>query len=101
VPAWIAIVIIMREMTVTGLRAMAVDEGVMLAADTYGKLKTIMQIVALVPVIVHHPFWGFDPQPLGNFLLYIALILTVFSGLNYFYTFYLHWQSKQAVRKDC
>lgn len=94
VPAWIAIVIIMREMAVTGLRAMAVDEGVVLAADKYGKLKTIMQGVALVPLIIHYPFWGLNPQPVGNFLLYIALLLTVFSGLNYFHVFYLHWRDK-------
>ena len=100
VPAWIAIVIIVREMAVTGLRAMAVDEGMVLAADKFGKLKTIMQNVALVPVIIHHPFWGIDPQSVGNFLLYIALIITVFSGLNYFHTFYLHWRSKQAQKPD-
>ena len=70
-----------------------------LAADKYGKIKTIMQIVALVPLLVHYPFWGFDPQPVGKFLLYIALILTVFSGLNYFHAFYIHWQNKQAARK--
>ena len=100
VPAWITIVIIMREMAVTGLRAMAVDEGVVLAADKYGKLKTIMQGLALVPLIVHYPFWGMDPQPLGNFLLYIALILTVFSGLNYFHAFYVHWRNKDAARNS-
>jgi len=97
-PAWITIVIIMRELSVTGLRAMARDEGVVLAADRYGKLKTIMQVVALVPLIAHYPFWGVNPQTLGNFLLYIALILTVFSGLNYFHAFYLHWRSKHVER---
>jgi CDP-diacylglycerol--glycerol-3-phosphate 3-phosphatidyltransferase len=97
-PAWIAIVVIMREMSVTGLRAMARDEGMVLAADRYGKLKTIMQVAALVPLIAHYPFWGFNPQPLGKFLLYIALILTVFSGLHYFHAFYLHWRSKHVER---
>ena len=100
VPAWITIVIIMREMAVTSLRTMAMDEGVVLAADKYGKLKTIVQVVALVPVIVHYPFWLIDPQVLGKFLLYIALILTVFSGLNYFHTFYLRWRSKETERKQ-
>jgi CDP-diacylglycerol--glycerol-3-phosphate 3-phosphatidyltransferase len=99
-PAWIAIAVIMREMAVTGLRAMAVSEGVVLAADNYGKFKTIMQVVALVPLIVHYPFLGFDPQPPGNFLLYIALVLTVFSGVHYCYTFYLHWRSDHPARES-
>ncbi len=92
VPAWVTIVIIVRELAVTGLRAMAIDEGVVIAADKYGKLKTVMQIVAIVPLLIHYPFFGIDVHMLGNFLLYIALVLTIFSGLNYFYRFYGTWR---------
>lgn len=103
VDAWIAIIIICRDLIITGLRAIAVDEGIIIAADRYGKMKTIMQMLALMPLMLHYPLWGFDPTPLGQFLLYIALILTVFSGLNYIYTFYKQWLqlhgagSKQAA----
>jgi CDP-diacylglycerol--glycerol-3-phosphate 3-phosphatidyltransferase len=96
VPAWVTLVIVVREIAVTGLRAMAVDEGIVLAADKYGKLKTTIQSLAIVPLTVHYPFWGLDPQPVGKFLLYIALILTVFSGVNYFYAFYKQWGAKQV-----
>lgn len=89
--AWIAIIIICREMIITGLRAIAADEGVVIAADTFGKWKTILQIVSLIPLILHYSWFGLDPRPLGEFLLYIAVILTVFSGVNYLYTFYRHW----------
>lgn len=91
VEAWIAIVIVCRELIITGLRAIAADEGVVIAADKFGKWKTILQIVALVPLILHYPWFGVSPVPLGEFLLYIAVILTVFSGANYLYTFYGHW----------
>ena len=91
VEAWIAIVIICRDLIITGLRAIAVDEGIIIAADRYGKMKTILQMLALMPLMLHYPFWSFDPNPLGQFLLYMALILTVFSGLNYIYTFYKQW----------
>lgn len=86
--AWIAIVIIGRELTVTGLRAIASDENVIIAADNYGKLKTIFQVVALCPLILHYPWWGFDPNLIGQILIHIALVLALFSGLNYLRSFY-------------
>lgn len=88
IPAWVAVVIICREMAVTGLRAVAADMGVVIAADAFGKLKTVVQAAALCPLILHYPWYDFDPQPLGLTLLYVALVLTVGSGINYFYNFY-------------
>lgn len=87
VEAWVAVVIIGREIAVTGLRAMAVDYGVVISADKFGKLKTILQMLALCPLVLHYPWYGFDPNPLGNLLLYAALVLTLVSGGNYFYKF--------------
>jgi len=88
IPAWVAVVIISREIAVTGLRAVAADMGVVIAADAFGKLKTVLQAVALCPLILHFPWYGLDPQPLGTVLLYVALVLTVGSGINYFLNFY-------------
>ena len=93
--AWIAIVIICRELIITGLRAIAADEGVVIAADTFGKWKTILQGMALVPLILHYPWFGFDPVPPGQFLLYMATALTVFSGINYLRSFHRIWLGKQ------
>jgi CDP-diacylglycerol--glycerol-3-phosphate 3-phosphatidyltransferase len=87
-------------MAVTGLRAMAVNEGLVLAADAYGKLKTVMQVCALFPLIVHYPFWNLNPQPFGKFLLYIALVLTIVSGIHYFLHFCRHWRENPARRGD-
>ena len=94
--AWVAIIIICRELIITGLRAIAADEGVVIAADTFGKWKTIMQMLALIPLILHYPWFGLSPVLLGQFLLYIAVILTVFSGVNYLNTFYRHWAGQKA-----
>ena len=88
VPAWVTIIIICREMIVTGLRAMAADQGKVIAADRYGKIKTILQIVALCPLLLHYTWFGVDPRLLGTVLLYLALLMTVFSGANYLYTFF-------------
>lgn len=87
VEAWVSVIIVGREIAVTGLRAIAVDMGVVIAADRFGKLKTIFQMVALCPLVLHYPWYGLDPNPLGNILLYLALVLTLVSGVNYFYGF--------------
>lgn len=95
VPAWVTVVIVCRELIVTGLRAMAIDEGIVLAADMYGKAKTILQIFAIVPLLIHYPLMGFDMQLPGKILLYMALLLAVFSGVNYMYDFYRNSFAKQ------
>lgn len=96
VPGWVAIVIICRDIMVTGLRAVAADEGVVIAADRFGKLKTVLQLVALEPLILHHPWFGIPLHEIGTFLLYMALALTVFSGCNYFLVFFRNWRSNSA-----
>lgn len=98
VPAWIAIIIVGRELAVTGLRAMAIDEGVVIAADKFGKLKTVLQIVATVPLLVHYPFLGVDIHLVGLYCLYVALVMTILSGVNYFYGFYTSWRKKGQER---
>lgn len=95
VPAWVTVIMVCRELIVTGLRAMAIDEGIVLAADRYGKAKTILQIFAIVPLMIHYPLLGFDLQLIGKILLYMALVLAVFSGANYLYDFYKNSFSSQ------
>ena len=93
VPAWIVNIIIIRELAVTGLRAVAADKGVVIAADWYGKWKTTFQIIAMVPLLIHYDFMGIPMHLLGSLILYIALVLTIFSGCNYFYQFYREWRA--------
>jgi CDP-diacylglycerol--glycerol-3-phosphate 3-phosphatidyltransferase len=92
VPAWIAIIIICRDLMVTGLRAVAADKGTVIAADKYGKVKTVLQLIALEPLILHYTWLSIPLHFLGIFLLYIALALTVFSGSKYFLDFFQSWQ---------
>lgn len=99
IPAWITIVIIARELAVTGLRAMAADEGIVIAADKYGKVKTVFQIIALVPLVIHYPLLGLDVHGIGLLILYLALLLTVFSGVNYFSRFHTLWLGKAGASK--
>ena len=88
VPAWVTIIIIIRELAVTGLRAVAADENIVIAADKYGKWKTICQSLALGPLIYHYPLFEIDVTQIAYYILVLALILTIYSGVNYFLNFY-------------
>jgi CDP-diacylglycerol---glycerol-3-phosphate 3-phosphatidyltransferase len=80
VAAWVAMVIIARELAVTVLRAVAAEQGVVIAASWLGKLKTILQVAAVFALII----W--EPAPLGvDLLVYAAVALTVISGADYFF----------------
>lgn len=88
VPAWMAFVIIGRELAVTGLRAVAASEGIILAPDRWGKTKTFIQMVAITCLILHYPYQTVDFQRLGIALLWVAMIVTVASGVGYFLGFF-------------
>lgn len=76
VSAWLAMIIIGREFAVSGLRMVAVSEGVVIPASKWGKVKTISQIVAIVAVLIDVPG--------AILLLWVAAILTVLSAIDYF-----------------
>lgn len=88
VPAWMAFVIIGRELAVTGLRGLAAADGIILAPDRWGKTKTLVQMVALTCLILHYPYQAVDFQRVGIALLWVALIVTVASGVGYFLAFF-------------
>lgn len=88
VPAWMAVIIIGRELMVTGLRALAAAEGIILAPDRWGKTKTILQMVAITALILHYPYQALDFQRVGMALLWVAMIVTVTSGIGYFTAFF-------------
>ena len=88
ISSWIVNIIVARELAVTGLRAVAIEYGIVLAADIYGKWKTGFQIAAIAPLILHYPYFEVPVHETGMILLYIALFFTVISGVNYFMSFY-------------
>jgi len=78
--AWIAMVIIAREIAVTGLRGVAAEKGVVIAASWLGKVKTSLQVAAIFALII----W--DPAPAAvDVLVYAAVAVTVISGADYFF----------------
>ncbi|MCG6982612.1 MAG: CDP-diacylglycerol--glycerol-3-phosphate 3-phosphatidyltransferase [Deltaproteobacteria bacterium] len=87
-PAWMVVVIVGRELAITGLRSMAVSEGKVISADKLGKKKMVFQIVAILGLLLHYEYFGINFHAVGMFFLWLAVILTLWSGINYFRTFW-------------
>ena len=85
VPAWMVIVILAREFAITGLRAVAAGEGRVIAAAWSGKIKTVTQMIAVIFLILDN--WPFSKVgfPFATIMLWIAVIMTVYSGCEYIY----------------
>lgn len=99
IPAWISVIIIAREFAVSGLRAVAASEGRVIAASNWGKLKTVFQMIAIILLLIVANVattpWVADLINSSTFLvnffayvpnitLYIAVIITIISGIDYF-----------------
>lgn len=86
VDAWVAIVILGREIAVTGVRAIAAAEGVVLSAEQLGKYKVVLQIMAIVLLILNNTPLLWSPltlHALGTLLLYAAMGLGLLSAIRY------------------
>jgi CDP-diacylglycerol---glycerol-3-phosphate 3-phosphatidyltransferase len=93
VPAWMVLVILGREIIITGLRGIASSEGIVIPASKLGKYKTIFQIVAILALLLHYDYYWFfglrhlslyvNMHNVGIFYLWIATIITIWSGIDY------------------
>lgn len=87
VPAWMVCIIIGRELAVTGLRNIIAESREVVPASSLGKYKTGFQIAAIIPLLLHFPYFTINFQAIGNVFLWGALVLTVWSGVDYFIRF--------------
>ena len=86
--AWIAIVIIVREFLVTGLRAVALSRNIVIPAEMGGKLKTFSQITAVLCLVIGMNIFGIDLYDVGIVFIWIALVLSIVSGVQYTVSFW-------------
>jgi CDP-diacylglycerol--glycerol-3-phosphate 3-phosphatidyltransferase len=109
-PAWMVVIIVARELAITGLRLLAASKNVVLAAEGYGKHKTISQIVAIISILVFHSYreWGMVGRAIFGFDLiwgpwigwfmplsiWVAVSLTFLSGWLYL------WRNRQLYLQD-
>ena len=84
IPGWVVCVIIGRELAVTGLRNILAAKGEDISASVLGKWKTGFQIGASIPLLIHYKYFGINFHCLGSLVLWIAVVLTVWSGIDYF-----------------
>jgi len=84
IPGWMVIVILAREFMITGLRAVAAGQGIIIAAGKSGKMKTILQMTALSLILLKDwPFSMFTDLPISTAVLWAAVIMTIYSGVEY------------------
>jgi CDP-diacylglycerol--glycerol-3-phosphate 3-phosphatidyltransferase len=110
IAAWMVVIIVARELAITGLRLLAASKNVVLAAEGYGKHKTISQIVAIISLLVLHSYeeWGgagraiFGPQIwqapwidwFAQTAVWVAVALTCLSGWLYL------WKNRTLYLQD-
>lgn len=83
IPIWVFAVILVRDFAVDGMRMMAARSSITIAASFYGKLKTTVQMIAIIILLINLIINNDILMILGNIALYLALTLTIFSGLDY------------------
>ncbi len=98
-PAWIVVILICREFAVSGLRIIGMSQKLVIPASTTGKYKMIAQIVAIILLILNYRILFIDFFTLGTIALWIALILSVISGVDYFMKFW--YQTDSISNKEC
>jgi CDP-diacylglycerol--glycerol-3-phosphate 3-phosphatidyltransferase len=92
IAAWVVIVVMAREFIVTGLRTIAMSEGIVIAAGQEGKYKTSLQIAAIAFLLLHYTYpidfiwfqFDLDANRVGTWLLYVSLFFSVWSAWSYF-----------------
>ncbi|WP_125766892.1 CDP-diacylglycerol--glycerol-3-phosphate 3-phosphatidyltransferase [Lapidilactobacillus wuchangensis] len=84
-PAWVVAIIVCRELAVTGLRLLIVEQnGQVMAAAMPGKIKTTTQMLSIIFLLLNDIFFAAIHFPIGLVLLYICLFFTIYSGADYF-----------------
>lgn len=89
IPAWIVVIIIMRDFIVDGIRSIASSDGLIIQASMLAKQKTLCQNFAVSALMIHYPLFGADAHAVGTVILYVALVLSLLSGFDYLMKYYL------------
>lgn len=92
ISSWIAMIIIARELIITGFRTLAASKGITLAANNWGKLKTIFQMITIILVLFLNAGLPFDLWIVTTVLWTITIILTLLSGTIYI------WENKSVLK---
>ncbi len=92
ISAWIAMVIIVREFVVTGIRVVALSKDIIIPAETGGKIKTVAQMASVVLLLLPGGLGPVDFYDIGLVLMYISVVLAVVTGIKYGIAFWRRLQ---------
>jgi CDP-diacylglycerol--glycerol-3-phosphate 3-phosphatidyltransferase len=107
IPAWVVVLLLGRDIAVTGLRSVAASEGVVIAAGEEGKAKTALQMIGIICLIVGYPYRlsyvGFDLGAVdlvhvGRMLVYLSIVFSLTSAAQYVRLFALAVEAKAKNR---
>jgi len=87
VPAWMAVVLIGRELVVTGLRAIKASEGIVIPSSQLGKYKMSFQVIAIIFLILNYKLFFINFHFIGMIVLWAAMLISLISGIDYFLKF--------------
>jgi len=87
IPVWMVIVIVGREIAVTGLRGLAVSQDIVISASTLGKYKTVFEVASVTLLIFDGNLFSIDFFLVGMALLWVSMGIAVISGIDYFNRF--------------
>lgn len=92
IASWVVVIIVVRELMITGFRTIAVSNGVTIAASIWGKYKTTFQMLAIIVLLMENNWLSFLKQfPVANVLLALAVIFTILSGVDYL------WKNREIL----
>jgi CDP-diacylglycerol---glycerol-3-phosphate 3-phosphatidyltransferase len=109
IPAWVVVVLLAREISVTGLRSVAASEGVVISAGQEGKTKTALQMIGIIGLLVGYPyhlhyfgldFGVVDLVHVGQLLVYLSLIFSMASFAQYVALFAMAVEAKDSKLKE-
>ncbi len=95
VEEWLVLALLSREIFITGLRSVAVGEGIIIDADRFGKIKLVFQLVGIGLLSWYGPVFGLNAFEIGTWILYAALVISLVSGVRYCISFVHALQEKR------
>ena len=90
-PAWACIVVLFRELAVDGLRLVASQQGIVIAAGKLGKIKTCTQLLTLILFLLDGRAYSGSGFTVGNLMVWVVVAMTLWSGIDYF------WKNRSAL----
>lgn len=92
IASWVVVIIVVRELMITGFRTIAVSNGVTIAASIWGKYKTTFQMLAIIVLLMENNWLSFLRSfPVANVLVALAVIFTILSGVDYL------WKNREIL----